>query len=106
MEISSMDVSWDIEAPRREARLSLASPTAEPFELITLKSPSLPWASTIRDPSLLDAAGSGRILFKIEVSDDLEPSGALPWRINHLRLSVKGKILPPYALTKIPSGSM
>jgi hypothetical protein len=103
MRITSIEVNWDIEAPRREARLFLVPPKSEPIEIVTLDSPTLPWIGTIEDDSLLESVGDGRIQLKIEVSDDREPGGTLPWRIKHLRLSVKGTVLPPYSLSTNPS---
>jgi hypothetical protein len=103
LDIASIDVSWDIEAPRREARLWLVPPNTEPIELVTLDSPTLPWVRTIEEPDLLSGVGGGRIVLKIEVSDDREPGGTLPWRIKHLRLTVKGTVLPAHAFSKTPS---
>ena len=92
---TSIEFSWDVEAPRRIVRLSLIDPNhPAPIELISLDSPSLPWTSLRDEPALLAAASTGKLVLKIEVSDDRELGGSLPWRIRHLRVSVRGTILP------------
>jgi hypothetical protein len=97
LKASSVQFHWDVEAPRREVRLSLIHPSrSEPIELVSLDAPSLPWVSSLEEPLLLDAAGSGKIVLKIEVSNDRESGGSLPWRIRHLRMSVRGTVLPAY----------
>jgi hypothetical protein len=92
---TSIEVDWDVEAPRRQVRLSLIpGDKTEPVELISLEAPSLPWRSVLSEPALLDAVGNGKWILKIEVSNDREPEGNLPWRIRHLRVSVRGVVSP------------
>jgi hypothetical protein len=103
IQAQSLQISWDVEAPRRVARLSFIHPTrAEPTQLVELDAPSIPWEASLEDPLLLEALGNGSLMLKIEVSPDREPGGTLPWRIRHLRLAVRGKTLPKHAWSSTP----
>lgn len=94
----SIQISWDIEAPRRTARLSFIHPThSTTNQLVELDAPSLPWESDLDDPRLLEAVGNGKLRLKIEVSSDREQGGTLPWRIRHLRLAVRGNVQAKHA---------
>jgi hypothetical protein len=93
----SIQIDWDVEAPRRQVRLSLIHPDGtEPMELVSLDAPSIPWKTTLDAPVVLRAARSGKIVLRIDVSKDRVAGGSLPWRIGHLRLSVRGTVLPKH----------
>jgi hypothetical protein len=98
IQAKSIQISWDIEAPRRTARLSFVHPTdSTSSQLVELDAPSLPWESELDDPLLLETFGNGKLRMKIEVSRDREPGGTLPWRIRHLRLAVRGNVRAKHA---------
>jgi hypothetical protein len=97
MDPKSIHIDWDVEAPRRQVRLSLIHPDGtEPMELVSLDAPSIPWKTTLDTPVALRAARSGTIVLRIDVSKDRVAGGSLPWRIGHLRLSVRGTVLPKH----------
>ncbi len=103
LKAQSVQISWDIEAPRRSARLSILDPTrTEPIPLVELDAPSIPWEASIEDPLLLEAIGNGKLVLKIEVSPDRQPGENLPWRIRHLRLSVRGKAIAKHPWNDSP----
>ena len=100
----SIQISWDIEAPRRTASLSFIHPSqTQSTPLVELNAPSLPWEAVLEDSLLLEAIGKGKLVLKIEVSPDREPGGTLPWRIRHLRLAVRGTVLAKHAWTTTPA---
>lgn len=103
LEISALDIVWDIEAPRRSVRLSCVVPEeSEPIPLCKLDEPSVPWEATIQDPKVLQSFRSGTLRLKVFISDDRQPGGSLPWRIKHLLISARGKTLPKHDLVPQP----
>jgi hypothetical protein len=101
---TSIQVQWDIEAPRRQARLSLIhAQDAQPLELISLDAPSLPWQAVLENPVVLEAARGGKLVLRIEVSEDRVAGGMLPWRIRHLRLSIRGNVLSEHPWNGSPT---
>lgn len=95
MEIASIAVDFDVQAPRRTVRLSsIANDKAAPIEIANLNEPSIPYKATIEESQILQDFQDGKLIVKIEVSDDREPDSSIPWRIKHLRLAVRGKTLP------------
>jgi len=92
MEIASVAIDFDVQAPRRTVQLSsIADKKAVPIEIANLNEPSIPYKATIDDSRILQDFQDGKLIIKIEVSDDREPDSSIPWRIKHLRLAVRGK---------------
>jgi hypothetical protein len=60
----------------------------------------VPWQQTLTDPRILKDFEDGRLVLKVQVSEDREVGSSTPWRIKHLRMSVKGKTLPRNQLVK------
>ncbi len=99
LEVSSIAIDWSLQAPRRQVKLSsLHESNGELIPLATLDEPSLPWQQTLTDPRLLADLQDGRIVLKIEISDDREIGTPIPWRMQHLRMTVRGKTLPKNSL--------
>jgi hypothetical protein len=95
IEPTEIEIEWDVSAPRRKATLScVRSDAGGLIELATLEEPSLPWRAKILSPEVLREFGDGQAILKIEISDDSQLGGSIPWRIRSLRLSVRGKIVP------------
>jgi hypothetical protein len=91
LEPSEIQIDWDIQAPRRDVRLScMRGDSEEPILLASLSEPSIPWQSTLRDPAVLAEMRDGRLTLKIEISDDKQSGGSVPWRIRSMRMSVRG----------------
>ncbi|MFN9987429.1 MAG: hypothetical protein ACK52S_17920 [Pirellula sp.] len=95
MDVASIEIDFDVQAPRRMVRLSsVGIEDAPPIEIASLNEPSIPYKATIEDPRILQAFQDGTLIVKIEISDDREPDSSIPWRIKHLRLSARGKTRP------------
>lgn len=95
---SSIQLDWDIVAPRRKVRL-IWSIKDSPIEIVELNSPSIPWKGTIDDPRILNDLRDGRLDLRISVTnadgvDSNSQSSFISWQIKHLRLSVNGQTLP------------
>lgn len=102
LEPSEIQIDWDIQAPRRTVRLSyLGGESEEPVLLASIDEPSIPWQSTLRDPLVLTEMRDGRLTLMIEVSDDKQSGGSVPWRIRSLRLSVRGKTTARHRLVPL-----
>ena len=94
MEVSAIAIDFDVQAPRRTVKLSsFRAEGAAPIEIANLTEPSIPYKSTIEDTRMLRDFQDGTLILRIEISDDREPDSSIPWRIKHLRLSVRGKTL-------------
>jgi hypothetical protein len=94
LETSMIAIDFDVQAPRRSVRLScIQAEGGFPIEIATLNEPSIPFHQTIEDPRIVKEFQDGTFVLRIEISDDREPDSSIPWRIKHLRLSVRGKTL-------------
>ena len=98
IDATSIQVDFDIEAPKRKVRL-IWSANDSPVELMTLDSPSIPWRGTITDPRVLKDLTDGRLDLRIEVTNSERlateaQDNFVSWRIKHLHLSVSGQTLP------------
>lgn len=105
MEVSSISIDFDVQAPRRTVRLSIVGiEGVPPIQIANLNEPSIPYKATVEDPRILQDFRDGKLVVKIEISDDREPDSSIPWRIKHLRLSTRGKTLPRdrFAATVFP----
>ncbi len=96
-EAKSLSIDWDIKAPGREVRL-FAACNDDNVELISLRTPSIPFKGKIDDPRVLKELRDGRLVLRIEISGGEETESAqnsfVSWRIKHLRLNVDGRTLP------------
>ena len=95
---SSINIDWDIEAPKRTARI-VWSVNDSPVKLVELNSPSIPWSGTIDDPRIMQDLTDGRLDLRIEVTTEpsllnLSQNSYVSWIIKHLRVSVSGQTLP------------
>jgi hypothetical protein len=101
LEVSSIEIDWDIRAPKRSARLS-CSLAGEMVTLAELNEPSLPYKNFIRNPEVLKDMQDGRLELRIEILGgdalDLSQTGFVSWQIKHLRLTVNGRTLPRHQL--------
>jgi hypothetical protein len=95
LEVSSIQVDWDIQAPNRQVRLlCIDESNAKPIEVVSLKSPSIPWKGVITDPVILKDFQDGRMVLRVEVSNVKDSEHELSWHVSHLRVSVSGRTLP------------
>ncbi len=100
LQTTSITIDWDVKAPRRDVRLSCFVPAdGSSLELVSLSDPSLPWIGTVEDPRVLKEIEQGKLLLRIEVSEDRRPDNAINWHIEHLRMSVTGRTLARNPLT-------
>jgi hypothetical protein len=101
LEVSSIEIDWDIRAPKRSARLS-CSLAGDMVTLAELNEPSLPYKNVIRNPEVLKDMQDGRLELRIEILGgdalDLSQTGFVSWQIKHLRLTVNGRTLPRHQL--------
>jgi hypothetical protein len=99
MSLSEIELDWDLAVPRRDVKLSwIKSGDLSVHELVSLKEPSIPWKSILKDPELLKELEDGLLIVRLEVSDDREIGSSIPWRIKHLRMNVRGRTLPRHSL--------
>ncbi|MCA9183895.1 MAG: hypothetical protein KDA51_20675, partial [Planctomycetales bacterium] len=103
----SLELELDIRAPERNVTLSALSPSG-PIELVQLDSPSLPWSTTITDPTVLQLVEDGRLEVLLQVSGRHVAEGTDPgntyvtWRVAHFHASLRGSVLPQSTLTDPP----
>ena len=95
---SSINIDWDIEAPKRIAKI-VWSVNDSPVKLVELNNPSIPWSGTIVEPRVLQDLMDGRLDLRIEITNDpslfnQSQNSYVSWRIKHLRISVSGETLP------------
>lgn len=103
LQVTSVDIDWDIKAPKRTARLFWAQ-DGKQIDLAVLNEPSIPWSSRIENPELLRDLGDGRVELHIDVTGHGNQSqdNFVGWQLKHLRLSVRGKTLPRSSLASAP----
>ncbi|MEQ1827268.1 MAG: hypothetical protein ABL921_15030 [Pirellula sp.] len=104
LEVTSIKIDWDVQAPKRTARLSCWI-GGEEVQVALLNEPSIPYISTIRDPRILKDMEDGRLEMRINIIGDevqLDQAGFITWQIKHLRLTVEGRTLPRNRLVKNP----
>jgi len=95
LELSSITIDFDVQAPRRTVRLSIIDREGgAPVEIANLNEPSIPYIADIETSRVLEDFQDGALILRIEISDDREPESSIPWRIKHLRLSARGKTRP------------
>lgn len=104
LEATSINLDWDIVAPRRKVRL-IWSVKDSPIDIVELNSPSIPWKGTIDNPRVLKDLKDGRLDLRIAITnadggDSNSQSSFISWRIKHLRISVTGQTLPRNNLVK------
>ena len=104
LEATAIHIDWDIEAPKRNAKLVWSSKNS-PIDIVAMNSPSIPWRGTIDNPRVLKDLSDGRLDLSIEVTSDKssDPSSQnsfITWKTKHLRISVSGKTLPRNNLVK------
>ena len=102
MSLTEIEIDWDLAVPRRDVKLSwIKSDDLSVRDLVSLKEPSIPWKSVLKDPDLLKEFEDGLLIVRLEVSDDREVGSSIPWRIKHLRMNVRGTTLPRHGLVAI-----
>jgi hypothetical protein len=95
IEPTEIEIEWDVSAPRRKVTLScIRKDSQEGIELVTLNEPSLPWRAKINSPDVLGEFRDGQANLRVEISDDSQVGGSIPWRVRSLRLSLRGRTLP------------
>jgi hypothetical protein len=104
LEISRIDIDWDIKAPKRNVQLYWTGDDAK-VELAVLAEPSIPWKSSVDDPKVLKDFADGRLELQIDVTGNAGAGGNnfVSWQLRHLRLSVTGRTLPRNNLAAKPS---
>ena len=95
---SSINIDWDIEAPKRIAKI-VWSVNDSPVKLVELNNPSIPWSGTIVDSRVMQDLTDGRLDLRIEITNEpglnnQSQNSYVSWRIKHLRISVSGETLP------------
>jgi hypothetical protein len=101
IQLSEIELDWDLAIPRRDVKLSwIGKKDSSVHELVMLKEPSLPWTAKLNDPELLQELEDGVLILRLEISDDREVGSSIPWRIQHLRMNVRGKTLPRHDLVR------
>jgi hypothetical protein len=104
LNLSEIEIDWDLAVPRRDVKLSwIKSGDLSVHDLVSLKEPSIPWKSVLKDPDLLKEFEDGLMIVRLEVSDDREVGSSIPWRIKHLRMNVRGTTLPRHGLVSTKS---
>ena len=97
LDVASIDINWDIKAPKRTAKLSCLV-DGETIELANLNEPSIPFESSVSDPRILQSMRDGRLELRVEIQEggaaSSEQSNFVSWQIKHLRLTVAGRTLP------------
>lgn len=104
LEATSINIDWDIEAPKKKVRL-IWSAKDSPIDIVELDSPSIPWRGSIDNPRVLKDLRDGRLDLRIAITngDGIESKSQnnfVSWRIKHLRVSVTGQTLPRNNLVK------
>lgn len=101
LQASAMTLDWDIRAPRRSVRvLCMKQGESGEVELINLKEPSIPGKVTVTDSDVLRQFETGKLILRIEVSEDAIPDSPINWHIEHLRVSVAGSIMRRNSMAK------
>lgn len=101
IQLSEIELDWDLAIPRRDVKLSwIGKKDSSVHELAMLKEPSIPWTAKLNDPELLKELEDGVLILRLEISDDREVGSSIPWRIKHLRMNVRGKTLPRHGLVR------
>jgi hypothetical protein len=101
LELSRIDLVWDVSAPRRSVSLAcIRNDGNPPIALLELDEPSLPSNSSITQREVLDEFRDGQATFRIIVSPDKQSGGSLPWRMRSLRMTVHGQTLPRHAMVR------
>ncbi len=103
LELTQLEIDWDIRAPQRSARLSCLV-DGEAIEIASLKEPSIPFRAAINDARILKSMQDGRLELRIEIqesdSGNADQSNFVSWQIKHLRLTVEGRTLARNQLVK------
>ncbi len=104
LEATSINIDWDIEAPKRKVRL-IWSAKDSPIDIVELDSPSIPWRGSIDNPRVLKDLMDGRLDLRIAITngdgiDSQSQNNFISWRIKHLRMSITGQTLPRNNLAK------
>lgn len=101
LQAESLTIDWDIRAPRRSIRISCLNPLdSTEIDLVKLNEPSIPGKSKIDNAEVLRQFTTGKLVLRVEVSEDAIPDSPINWHIEHLRVSVAGKILPRNSLSE------
>jgi hypothetical protein len=101
LDLSRIDLVWDVSAPRRSVSLAcMRDDEKPPIALLELDEPSLPSNASITQREVLEAFRDGQATFRITVSPDKQSGGSLPWRIRSLRMTVHGQTLPRHSMVR------
>ncbi|HBE72480.1 MAG TPA: hypothetical protein DDW52_30470 [Planctomycetaceae bacterium] len=94
-EAAQLDINLDIDAPQRDVTISAVT-SSGPVEIGSLESPSIPWSTTITDPSVLGELRDGTLSLIVKVSertDVADPrmtTNVVAWTINELSAQIQG----------------
>ncbi len=103
LELTRLEIDWDIRAPQRSARLSCLV-DGEAIEILNLIEPSIPFRAAINDSRILKSMQDGRLELRIAIQESdsgkADQSNFVSWQIKHLRLTVEGRTLARNQLVK------
>ena len=95
---SEIEFELDIAAPFRKVTVLCDTGAEQPVEIVQLDSPSIPWKTSLTDPSILQSARDGvlDIFFEVSARTDIEDqasvSNVVAWRVQFFHASFRGTV--------------